>query len=82
MPDYETAQRLSAVLLVTTAFLYADDEEIAEALLRLSNMPVRKRTHSRSHAVRRIARACEAASSWFAVKPVRKCATARVGTVR
>ena len=43
MPDYETAQRLSAVLLVTTAFLYADDEEIAEALLRLSNMPVRKR---------------------------------------
>jgi transcriptional regulator with XRE-family HTH domain len=43
MPDYETAQRLSAVLSVTTAFLYADDDEIARALLLLSALPLRQR---------------------------------------
>jgi transcriptional regulator with XRE-family HTH domain len=43
MPDYATAQRLAAALSVTAAFLYADDEEVAELLLRLSAMTVRQR---------------------------------------
>jgi transcriptional regulator with XRE-family HTH domain len=43
MPDYATAQRLAGALAVTTAFLFADDDDIARLLLRLSRLPARER---------------------------------------
>ena len=42
-PDYRTAQRLAKVLGVTTAFLYADDEEVARVLLALGGVSARQR---------------------------------------
>ena len=38
-PDYPTAQRLARVLGVTTAYLFADNEAVAQILLAISLMP-------------------------------------------
>lgn len=42
-PDYSTARRLARVLKVTTAFLYADDDDVAKLLLSLSELPPKRR---------------------------------------
>lgn len=42
-PDYSTARRLARVLKVTTAFLYADDDDVAKLLLAVSELPPRRR---------------------------------------
>lgn len=48
-PDFAVAQRLAAVLGVTTAYLYADDDVVAAILLHVSGMPARdRRTLERS----------------------------------
>lgn len=40
-PDYTTARKLAKVLGVTTAFLYADDDEVARLLLAVSALTPR-----------------------------------------
>ena len=42
-PDYQTAQRLAQARGVTTAFLYADDDDVAQCLLALSGVSARER---------------------------------------
>lgn len=42
-PDYRTAQRLAKAMGVTTAFLYADDDDVAKCLLALSVVSARER---------------------------------------
>lgn len=34
VPDYKTAQRIAALFNVPTAYLYADDDELAEYILK------------------------------------------------
>jgi transcriptional regulator with XRE-family HTH domain len=42
-PDFATAKRLAAVLVVPTPYLYAEDDTIADILLAVSNLSVRER---------------------------------------
>lgn len=41
-PDYRTAQRLAKAMGVTTALLYADDDDVAKCLLALSGVSARE----------------------------------------
>jgi len=51
-PQYATAMRLAKVLGIPAAFLYCDDEELAELLLLWSNMSHAARTELLEQAAR------------------------------
>ena len=44
-PDFQMVRRLAAVLKVPAAYLYAEDDDLAEALTILGALPDAKRKH-------------------------------------
>jgi len=48
-PDYSTAQRLAVALAVPTAFLYCDDDEIADLLALIHGLPIEERSRLIEH---------------------------------